>query len=131
MPHLSQLIQAWLSKARPFQASPCKHHLLCPPSHGCSWRARTRVIIVGIKGHAVAEAVAEAPKSVARAFLYIVRAFPSFLLHPLYKTFYHIFHQVMSPDCRAYLLKKHSIVLYTPTIVYLVQLQVCRPQKTE
>ena len=48
---------------------------------------------VGIKGHAVAEAVAEAPKGVARALLYIVRASPSFLLHPSFKTFYHTFHQ--------------------------------------
>ena len=47
---------------------------------------------VGIKGHAVAEAVAEAPKGVARALLYIVRGSPSFLLHPSYKTFYHTFH---------------------------------------
>ena len=48
---------------------------------------------VGIKGHAVAEAVAEAPKGVARALLYIVRASPSFLLHSSFKTFYHTFHQ--------------------------------------
>ena len=47
---------------------------------------------VGIKGHAVAEAVAEAPKGVARALLYIVRASPSFLLHPSFKTFYHTFY---------------------------------------
>ena len=50
-------------------------------------------LTVGIKGHAVAEAVAEAPKGVARALLYIVRASPSFLLHPSFKTFYHTFHQ--------------------------------------
>ena len=43
---------------------------------------------VGIKGHAVAEAVAEAPKGVARALLHIV----SFLLHPSFGTFYHTFH---------------------------------------
>ena len=46
---------------------------------------------VGIKGHAVAEAVAEAPKGVAHALLYIFT--PSFLLHPSYKSFYHTFHQ--------------------------------------
>ena len=50
-------------------------------------------IPVGIKGHAVAEAVAEAPKGVARALLYIVRASPSFLLHPSYKSFYHTLYQ--------------------------------------
>ena len=50
---------------------------------------------VGIKGHAVAEAVAEAPKGVARALLYIVRASPSFLLHPSYKSFYHtVYHNI-------------------------------------
>ena len=43
---------------------------------------------VGIKGHAVAEAVAEAPKGVARALLCF------FLLHPSFKTFYHTFHYV-------------------------------------
>ena len=43
---------------------------------------------VGIKGHAVADAVAEAPKGVARALLYIL----SLLLHPSFKTFYHTFH---------------------------------------
>ena len=32
---------------------------------------------VGIKGHAVADAVAEAPTGVARALLYIVRGSPS------------------------------------------------------
>ena len=36
---------------------------------------------VGIKGHAVAEVVAEAPKRVARALLYIVRASPFLLPH--------------------------------------------------
>ena len=41
----------------------------------------------------MAEAVAEAPKGVARALLYIVRASPSFLLHPSYKSFYHTFLQ--------------------------------------
>ena len=45
--------------------------------------------MAGIQGHAVAEA----PTGVARALLYIVRASPSFLLHPSYKTFYHTFHQ--------------------------------------
>ena len=49
---------------------------------------------VGIKGHAVAEAVAEAPKGVARALLYIVRASPSFLIYPSFKTFYYTFYQV-------------------------------------
>ena len=29
------------SQARPFQASPCEHHLLRPPSHDCLWRVRT------------------------------------------------------------------------------------------
>ena len=51
---------------------------------------------VGIQDHAVAgiqgHAVAETPTGVARALLYIVRA-SSFLLHPLYKSFYHTFHQ--------------------------------------
>ena len=46
---------------------------------------------VGIKGHAEADAeadaVAEAPTGVARALLYIVRGSPSFLLHPSFKTF--------------------------------------------
>ena len=36
-----------------------------------------------------------------------------FLLHPSFKTFYHNFHQVMSPDRRAYSLTKHLIVLYS------------------
>ena len=54
---------------------------------------------VGIKGHAVADAVAEAPKGVARALLYIVRASPSFLLHPSYKSFYHTFHHVEEEGC--------------------------------
>ena len=53
---------------------------------------------VGIQDHAVAgiqgHAVAEAPTGVARALLYIVRASPSFLLHPLYKSFYHTFHHL-------------------------------------
>ena len=49
---------------------------------------------VGIKGHAVAEAVAEASKGVARALLYIVRASPSFLIYPSFKTFYYTFYQV-------------------------------------
>ena len=52
--------------------------------------------LVGIQDHAVAgiqgHAVAEAPTGVARALLYIVRASPSFLLHPSYKSFYHTFH---------------------------------------
>lgn len=90
---------------------------------------------VGIQDHAVAEiqdhAMAEAPTRVAHALLYIVRASPSFLFHLLYKSFYHIFHQVMSLDCRAYSLKKHSTILYTPTIVYLMPSQVYRPQKSE
>ena len=43
---------------------------------------------VGIKGHAVAEA----PKDVARALLYIVRASPSFLHNPPSKTSYYTFH---------------------------------------
>ena len=38
-------------------------------------------MIVGIKGHAMAGAVAEVPKGVARALLYIVRASPSFFIH--------------------------------------------------
>ena len=54
--------------------------------------------------------VAETPTGVARALLYIVRSSPCFLLPQSYKKFYHTFHQVMSPDRRAYLLKKHSIV---------------------
>ena len=95
------------------------------------------LLTVGIQDHAMAgiqgHAVTEAPTGVARPllYMYIVRASPSFLFHPLYKSFYHTFHQVMSPDRRAYSLKKHSIVLYTPTIVYLVPPQVCRPQKSE
>ena len=40
---------------------------------------------VGIKGYAVVEAVAEAPKGVARALLYS----QGFLLHLSFKTFYH------------------------------------------
>ena len=48
--------------------------------------------LVGIQDHAVAEA----PTGVARALLYIVRASPSFLLHPSYKTFYHTFHHTCS-----------------------------------
>ncbi len=51
---------------------------------------------VGIKGHAMAEAVAEAPNGVARALLYIVGASPSFLLHPSYKLFYHTFNHTQS-----------------------------------
>lgn len=60
---------------------------------------------------------------------------PSFLRcmygHTEYKTFYHTFHQVMSPDRRAYSLKKH--LLYCPlSIVDLAcHLHVCRPQKAE
>ena len=50
---------------------------------------------------------------VARALLYIVRASPSFLLHPSYQSFYRTFHQVMSPDRRAYSFNKHFIVLYS------------------
>ena len=57
----------------------------------CSLKDLT-VQCVGIKGHAVAEAVAEAPKGVARALLYIVRASPSFLHNPPSKTSYHTFH---------------------------------------
>ena len=53
--------------------------------HKCVRRQRYQhplevVARVRIKGHAVADAVAEAPKGVARALLYIVRPFPSFLL---------------------------------------------------
>ena len=48
----------------------------------------------------MAEAVDEAPKGVARAFSYIVRASLSFLHHLSFKTFYHTFHQAMSPYCR-------------------------------
>ena len=48
---------------------------------------------VGIKGRAVAETVAEAPKGISRALLYIVRAPPSFLHHLSLKKFYHTFHQ--------------------------------------
>ncbi len=76
-------------------------------------------------------AVAEAPTGVARGLLYIVRGSPSFPLYRSFKTFYHTFHQVMSPDRRAYSLKKHSNALYTPTIVYLLPPQVRRPHKTE
>ena len=39
-----------------------------------------------------AEAVAEELKGVARALLYIVRASPSFFIHPSFKTFYHTFY---------------------------------------
>ena len=38
-------------------------------------------IRVGVKGHAVAEAVAEAPKGVARALLHIHSLPPSFFIH--------------------------------------------------
>ena len=62
-----------------------------------------------LSGHAVAET----PTVVDRALLYIVRASPSFLLHPSYKTFYHTFHQVMSPDRRAYSFNKHFVVSYS------------------
>ena len=82
-----------------------------------------------IYGHAVAEA----PTGVARALLYeyIVRAST---LSPLNST--SIIQVILSylssgyePGRRAYSLKKHSIVLYTPAIFYLVPQQVCRQQK--
>ena len=37
-----------------------------------------------------------------------------------FKSFYHTIHQVMSPDCKAYSLKKYFIKCYTLTIVYLM-----------
>ena len=49
---------------------------------------------VGTKGHAVADAVAEAPMGVARALLYIVRDSPSFLLHLSYKSFFDSLHSL-------------------------------------
>ena len=67
------------------------------------------VCVSELKGHAVAET----PTAVARALLYIVRASPSFLLHPSYQSFYHTFHQVMSLDRRVYSFNKHFIVLYS------------------
>ncbi len=51
----------------------------------------------------MAEVVAEAPTGVARAHLYIVRGSPPSL------SIIQVFHQVMSPGRRAYLLKKHLL----------------------
>ena len=52
----------------------------------------------------------EAPPDVARALLWI---HIPFLLHQSYNHSYHTFHQVMSPDRRAYSFKRHFILSYS------------------
>ena len=76
-------------------------------------------------------AMAETPAGVARALLYIVRASPTFFHQSINHSYIPYLSSGYEPGRRAYSLKKHSIVLYTPTIVYLVPPQVCRPQKSE
>lgn len=72
-----------------------------------SWQSLTQTE-KGVQGHAVAE-VAETLTIVQ----YIVRASSSiFLLHQPINHTYHIFHQVMSSDSRAYSLKKRLLYSY-------------------
>ena len=107
----------------------------CEPCSIANFQAEA--YCVGIQGHAMVKV----PTGVACALLFIVKGYSQgislllsslfSLIHLIYKSFYHIFHQVISQNWKEYSLMKHSIVLYILAIVYLVLLQVCQPQKSE